>query len=98
MLPIYIPGYGWVFQPLVPLTPGCVYPTGTSQKPGSFGFGKVTVAILAALLLGYLSVAHPIEVIGAIAAAIAIEALADDLVHALRRRRVVKKGGWPWNS
>ncbi|MEU2543842.1 hypothetical protein ABZ618_00050 [Streptomyces roseolus] len=98
MIPIYIPGYGWVLQPLVPATPGCVYPTSASPRPSSFGFGKVALAILATLVLGYLSVAHPIEVIGAIAAAIAIEALADDLTHALHRWRAAMKGGWPWSS
>ncbi|MFD9051751.1 hypothetical protein [Streptomyces zaomyceticus] len=93
MIPLYIPGYGWVFQPLVPITPGCVHPT---PRPRSFGFGKAALAALAALVLGYLSIAHPIEVIGAIAAAIAIEALADDLKRALRRWRTATKGGQPW--
>jgi hypothetical protein len=79
------------------MSPGCVYPTNPATRTGSFGFGKAALAVLAALVLGYLSVAHPIEVIGAIAAAIAIEALADDLTHVLRRRRIAKKGGGqPW--
>ncbi|MFD3572233.1 hypothetical protein [Streptomyces sp. NPDC058667] len=95
MIPIYIRGLGWVFKPLTPVTPGCVYPSSPTPRPGSFGFGKAALAALAVLVLGYLSIAHPVEVIGAIAAAIAIEALADDLTHALRRRHA-KKGGQPW--
>ncbi|MGW3377399.1 hypothetical protein [Streptomyces hydrogenans] len=98
MFPFYIPGVGWVFQPAVPVSPGCVY--APVDQPKMFGFRLAAAGALALLFLLWLSLNHPVEVIGAILAAVALEAvlrLAHDISHRLLRRRNEKKGGWVWS-
>ncbi|MFJ9149140.1 hypothetical protein ACIRP7_13925 [Streptomyces sp. NPDC102270] len=84
----YVPGVGWVFQLLYPLASGCVYAPGESRK--TFGFGRTPVAGLSALVLLWLWLDHPAEVVAAVVAAAAVEALVglnEDLRRALSRRR-----------
>ncbi|MCX5395385.1 hypothetical protein [Streptomyces sp. NBC_00094] len=97
MFPFYVLGVGWVFQPVVPISPGCVY--APVEQPKTFGFRLATIGSLALLVLVWLSLTHPVEVIGAILAAVALEAvlrLGHGISRTLRRRRNAKKGGWPW--
>ncbi|MFC8511100.1 hypothetical protein ACFU3J_16165 [Streptomyces sp. NPDC057411] len=94
MFPIFVPGVGWVFQPVVPLSPGCVY--APVEQPKTFGFRSAAIGILATLVLLWQSFTHPVEVIGAIAAAICLDVLVR-LARTLRRPPVLKGGaGWPW--
>ncbi|MFD9033282.1 hypothetical protein ACFVZW_19335 [Streptomyces sp. NPDC059567] len=96
MFPIFVPGVGWVFQPVVPVSPGCVY--APVEQPKTFGFRQAAIGVLSVLVLLWLWPTHPVEVIGAVAAAAAVEALArlaDNLAHRMRRRRI-QKGGWLW--
>ncbi|MCX4871072.1 MULTISPECIES: hypothetical protein [unclassified Streptomyces] len=96
MFPIFIPGAGWVFQPVVPISPGCVY--APVEQPKRFGFRQAALGVLASLVLLWLSLTHPVEVIGAIAAAVALDALVRlvrEAPRTLRRRRIAKTGELP---
>ncbi|MFC9595743.1 hypothetical protein ACFTUC_38850 [Streptomyces sp. NPDC056944] len=95
MFPLYAPGVGWVFQPALPVSPGCVY--APVEQPKAFGFRLATLGGLALLALVWLSFTHPVEVIGAILAAVSLEAvlrLGHDVSRTLRHWRKAKKGGW----
>ncbi|MFG3545356.1 hypothetical protein [Streptomyces clavifer] len=99
MLPIFIPGIGWVLQPVLPISPGCVY--APVEQPKRFGFRQATIGVLASLVLLWQFLTHPVEVIGAIAAAVALDALVRlirEAPRALSRRRIAKKWGRPWSE
>ncbi|MEV0874804.1 hypothetical protein AB0K64_34180 [Streptomyces sp. NPDC053741] len=60
---------------------------------------QAAIGVLASLVLLWLFLTHPAEVIGAIAAAVALDALVRlirEAPRALSRRRIAKKWGLPW--
>ncbi|MGW1513505.1 hypothetical protein [Streptomyces sp. NPDC002394] len=68
------------------------------EQPKTFGFRQAALVALSTLVLLWLSITHPVEVIGAIAAAVALDALvrlAHSFSQTLRRQRLLKGGaGW----
>ncbi|MFC9007183.1 hypothetical protein [Streptomyces microflavus] len=97
MVPVFIPGVGWVFQPLLPISHGCVY--APTEQPKRFGFRQFAIGVLSSLVLLWLALTHPVEVIGAIAAAVALDALfrlVHEVPRALLRRCVTRKAGSLW--
>ncbi|WP_405533701.1 hypothetical protein OG592_42805 (plasmid) [Streptomyces avidinii] len=83
------PGGGWVLQPTTPVLQGCVITAGT---PRGFGFTNSVRAFTAAAavlaLLWLYAFGHAIEVIGAVLAAVLIEATTKPIkktVHTLRK-------------
>ncbi|WP_147964190.1 hypothetical protein OG265_36785 (plasmid) [Streptomyces sp. NBC_01208] len=91
MFPIFIAGVGWVFQPAFRFDPGCVYSPG---QPKRFGFGRSAAGVLSALLLLWLCLDHPVEVIAAVGAALAVEVLTRLFKAASRSYR--RGGGHGW--
>jgi hypothetical protein len=92
--PIYLPGFGWIFQPAYPTPSGCVYVPREPRK--SFGFRRIPVAGLSVLVLLWIWLDHPVEVVAAVVAAAAVEILAhlnEDLHRALSARRDRRGGG-----
>lgn len=89
MLWLPLSGGGWVLQPTVPALQGCVITAGT---PRGFGFTnsvRAVIAVISVLAMVWLcAYGHTIEVVGAVLAAVLIEATTDPLkqaVHILRK-------------
>ncbi|GAA2704805.1 hypothetical protein GCM10010310_79170 [Streptomyces violaceolatus] len=98
MFPIYIPGVGWVFQPVLPLATGCVY---TPSQPKRFGFRRLSVGVLSAVVLIWLWTDHPVEVVAAVIAAAAVEtlvSLSERLSRLPHGRQFFGGGGIEWRA
>ncbi|MEV7060833.1 hypothetical protein AB0N95_35935 [Streptomyces microflavus] len=93
MIPIFIAGVGWVFQPAFQFNPGCVYAPG---RPKRFGFGRPAAGALSVFLLLWLCLDHPVEVVAAVGAALAIEVLARLLKVIFRSFRRGGGRGWQY--
>ncbi|MFE6189269.1 hypothetical protein ACFQ6U_33080 [Streptomyces sp. NPDC056465] len=91
MIPIFIAGVGWVFQPAFQFDPGCVYSPG---RPKRFGFGRSAAGALSVLVLLWLCLDHPVEVIAAFGAALSVEVLTHLFKFASRNFR--RGGGRGW--
>lgn len=97
MFPYFVPGIGWIVQPSVPAASGCVY---TPVKPKSFGIRSTIFGTASFVALLWLWLAgHPVEVMGAVVAVVAVETLvriSERLTQGLRGRPVITGGGTAW--
>ncbi|MFI7876014.1 hypothetical protein [Streptomyces salinarius] len=97
MFPIFVPGVGWIFQPAFPAASGCVY---TPVKPKSFGLRSTVFGAASFVALLWLWLAgHPVEVMGAVVAAVAVEALvriSERLTQGFHGRRILIGGRTTW--
>ncbi|MCX4960029.1 hypothetical protein [Streptomyces virginiae] len=83
------PGGGWVLQPSAPVLQGCVITSGATR---GFGFTRsahlIPLAVVVIALMWLCAYGHVIEVVGAVLAAVLIEAASNPtkrIVYTLRK-------------
>ncbi|MER6314457.1 hypothetical protein ABT237_11890 [Streptomyces sp. NPDC001581] len=83
------PGGGWVLQPPDPVLQGCVITTSTTR---GFGFARsarvIPLAVVVIALMWLCAYGHVIEVVGAVLAAVLIEATSNptkQIAYTLRK-------------